>query len=69
MSVASIKGYYTTAEAAEELEVSPGRVRQFEVEGRLKSHKIGNALLFDIKEVKEFKRLDRPSGRPKNSQK
>ncbi len=69
MSVASIKGYYTTAEAAEVLDVSPGRVRQFEIEGRLTGLKVGNALLFPVEEVRQFKRQDRPNGRPKNSEK
>lgn len=66
--MATVSGYFTTEEAAEELDVTAGRVRQFQVEGRLPAIKVGMALLFPVEAVREFKKKDRPNGRPKNSE-
>jgi excisionase family DNA binding protein len=52
----------TTAEAAERLGVSPSRVRQFILDGRLPAQKVGRDLFIkesDLKRVRE-----RPTGRP-----
>jgi excisionase family DNA binding protein len=57
-----IKGMLTTSEAAERLGVTPGRVRQFVLSGRLPAEKIGRDLFIkesDLKLVEE-----RPTGRP-----
>lgn len=58
-----IEGYLTTAEAAEKLSVSTGRVRQLIAEKRLPTTKIGNLNLIkeaDLKLVQERKRTGRP---------
>jgi excisionase family DNA binding protein len=59
------KAFITTAEAAEILGVSPSRVRQFILEGRLKSQKIGRDQLLIKKDVDIFAAEPRyRTGRP-----
>jgi excisionase family DNA binding protein len=66
MSMAIGPELLTTQEVADVLDVTCGRVRQFVVEGRLEpSKRIGTNLLFDPKQVREFKKTPRPMGRPK----
>jgi len=58
----------TTSEAAKVLGVSPARVRQLVLEGRLTGKKVGRDLLFDPNEVESFSHLPRKiTGRPKKS--
>lgn len=58
----------TTEEVAKRLGVSPGRVRQFNVEGRLPhDRKVGPLLFFDREIVEAFAKEPRPTGRPKQS--
>lgn len=57
-----LEGYLTVVEAAEFLNVSGGRIRQFISEGRLDSIKVGNTRL--IKKV-DLENLEiKKSGRP-----
>lgn len=55
----------TTAEAAEQLNVTPGRVRQFIVDKRLKAEKVGRDRLIRQTELDRFIREhNRQPGRP-----
>lgn len=58
----------TTEQAAEIIGVSEIRVRQFCQEGRL-GKKFGDRWVITAKEAREFSGKQRPSGRPKKSQK
>jgi site-specific DNA-methyltransferase (adenine-specific) len=59
------KAFITTAEAAEILGVSPSRVRQLILEGRLKSQKIGRDQILTRKDVDIFAAEPRNrTGRP-----
>lgn len=63
----AIGNYLTTEEVADELGVTPGRVRQFVTEERLKPReKIGQVLFFDKIDVQKFATLPRKTGRPKS---
>lgn len=61
----AIGEYLTTTEAARELRVSAGRIRQFCVEGRLAFEKVGSSLLFHRSVIQQFKKTPRKTGRPK----
>jgi excisionase family DNA binding protein len=54
--------WLTTREAAGILGVSPGRVRQLALEGRLPFERFGQSLAFKRTDLKRFK--PRSSGRP-----
>lgn len=56
--------YLTTKLAAEQLGVSPSRVRQFVMEKRLPAQNIGRQLVFQAKDVAAFERL--PPGRKRS---
>ena len=58
----SIEGYLTVNEAADLANISGSRIRQFIVEGRLESIKIGNLRLIKKTDVEnlELKRTGRP---------
>jgi site-specific DNA-methyltransferase (adenine-specific) len=57
--------YCTTTEAAEYLKITPARVRQFILEGRLESEKIGRDHMISEKVLKEFALKGRKNvGRP-----
>ncbi|OHB41397.1 MAG: hypothetical protein A2Y11_03495 [Planctomycetes bacterium GWC2_39_26] len=61
--------YFTTAEAASFLNVTPARVRQFIIEGRLASIKMGRDHLIAESTLKNFadsgrKNIGRPSKKP-----
>ncbi len=63
----AIGNYLTTDEVAEILGITPGRVRQIVVDGRLvPDEKIGNANLFTRENIDNFAKLERKNGRPKN---
>ena len=56
----------TTEEAAAILGVTPSRVRQYVMEGRLPCRRLGrHMLLFSAADVKKFRKL--PTGRPKSN--
>lgn len=62
----AIGNYLTTEDVADKLGVTPGRVRQFVVDGRLvPEKKIGQVLFFDADKVAEFAEKPRNVGRPK----
>lgn len=63
----AIGNFLTTEEAADFLKISPGRVRQFMSDGRLKPDTvIGNAALFDREKLEKFAEIPRKTGRPKS---
>ncbi|MBF0507674.1 MAG: helix-turn-helix domain-containing protein [Deltaproteobacteria bacterium] len=49
-----MEGYYTTEAAANYLDVTPSRVRQLILDGRLKSQKIGRDHFIHESELKSF---------------
>jgi len=62
--------YFTTEDAAEYLGVTPSRIRQFILENRLKSEKLGRDHLIKVSDLEEFakegkKKRGRPRGKPK----
>lgn len=57
--------YLTTTQAAELLGVTPSRVRQLILAGRLPAQKIGRDLFIKEQDIIIFKK--RPVGRPKKS--
>lgn len=66
----ALGNYLTTDDVAEILDVTPGRVRQFVVEGRLEPEtKIGQVLFFDEEKVAKFRKIPRNPGRPKGDKK
>ena len=60
-----MKGYLTTTQTAEKLNVSQARVRQMIIEGIIKAEKIGRDNFIPESEVKRLENLDRKPGRPK----
>lgn len=57
--------WLTTAQAADELGVTPGRVRQFIGDGRLPSQKVGRDRLIALDKLRKFQEShDRRAGRP-----
>ena len=65
----AINNLVTTTEAAEIIDVSPIRVRQFHKENRLRGTLVGPILLFQRKDVERFASRIRTSGRPPKSAK
>lgn len=55
----------TVEEAAAELDLCAARIRQFCAQGRI-GQKIGCQWLISPEEVRLFKQIDRPRGRPKS---
>lgn len=54
----------TTAEVAEKLNLTDGRIRQFVIDGRLiPERKIGNCYLFLAAKIRDFAKKRRPPGR------
>ncbi len=58
----TLKGFLTTKEVAEKLDLSVGRVQQFIAEGRLPATKIGQTNLVKESDLKLVE--DRKTGRP-----
>lgn len=54
----------STKEAAERLNISPIRVRQFIQEGRLKAQLVGRDYIIQESEIKRLEKSDRKPGRP-----
>ena len=62
----AIGNYLTTEDVAKQLDVTPGRVRQFVVDGRLiPDKKLGQVLFFDAEKIGEFAERLRIVGSPK----
>jgi excisionase family DNA binding protein len=66
-----IPGYMTTEQAAKQLNVTPGRVRQLIKAKILPSEKLGNSNLVPVEAVKEYAKnrgkSGWPKGKPRNS--
>ena len=60
----AIGEYLTTAEVADLLGVTTGRVRQFVKDKRLPGRSIGTMLMFHERDVRRFAKEPRPNGRP-----
>jgi len=61
------EGYFTVEKAAEKLDVSPRRIRQFIGEGRLQAMKVGKQYLISIEALGAFNDKPRKVGRPTGS--
>ncbi len=59
-----MKGYLTTKQAAERLNVVPSRVRRMILDGVIKAEKIGRDNFILESEVKRIEKIDRKPGRP-----
>lgn len=57
----------TVEQAAEELNLTPQRVRIFCREGRL-GRRVGRTWIITRKELEEFKKIPRPPGRPRKEE-
>jgi excisionase family DNA binding protein len=60
-----MKGYLTTTQTAERLNVSQARVRQMIIDGVIKADKFGRDNVISEAEIKRVEKLDRKAGRPK----
>jgi excisionase family DNA binding protein len=60
-----MKGYLTTTQTAEKLNVSQARVRQMIIEGIIKAEKVGRDNFISESEVKRIAAIKRSAGRPK----
>lgn len=60
--------YFTTEDAGKYLGVTPSRIRQFIIENRIKSEKIGRDHLIKESELEDFvKKGKKKRGRPKGN--
>ena len=59
-----IRKALTTEQAAERLQVSVSRVRQFLLQGRLRGLKFGTPWAIDPDDLAEFAKLERRTGNP-----
>jgi excisionase family DNA binding protein len=59
-----LSDYLTTAQAAEALGLSEGRVRQFVMRGQIARTKLGHLNLISRKDLEAFRKTDRPPGNP-----
>lgn len=64
VGLTTIPGYVTTAEAAQMLNVSHGRVRQLVADGVLESVLVGRTRLIPVAAVKARQEAAPPAGRP-----
>ncbi len=60
-----MKGFLTTTQTAERLNISQARVRQLIIEGVITAEKFGRDNFIPESEVKRIGELDRKAGRPK----
>ena len=60
-----MKGYLTTKQVAEKLNVVPSRIRRMILDGIIQAEKVGRDNFISEAEVKRIVSLDRKSGRPK----
>ena len=72
LKVSSIPGYLTTAQAAERLEVTSGRIRQLICAGKLQATKIGDTWLISEESLEKFvpnwRRPGWEKGRPRKTE-
>ena len=59
-----MKGYLTTKQVAERLNVVPSRVRRMILDGVIEAEKIGRDNFVSEREVKRVESIDRKPGRP-----
>ena len=59
-----MKGYLTTIQAAERLNVVPSRIRRMILDGVIKAEKIGRDNFILESEVATLEKIDRKAGRP-----
>ncbi len=59
-----MKGYLTTKQTAERLNVVPSRVRRMILDGVIKAEKVGRDSFILESEVKRLEGIDRKAGRP-----
>ncbi len=59
-----MKGYLTTTQTAERLNLSQARVRQMIIEGIIRAEKVGRDNFIPESEVKRLEGIDRKAGRP-----
>jgi excisionase family DNA binding protein len=65
-----LKDAISAKDAADLLGVTPGRIRQFALEGKLKGSKFAGLWVFSRADVEEFSKQKRPkAGRPKHETK
>lgn len=62
MVIVKIPGYMTTAQAAEYLEITPGRVRQLVTMGVFSPEKAGNTNLIPIEQVESYEQNRNKAG-------
>ena len=60
-----MKGYLTTTQTAERLNVSQARVRRMILDGVIRADKFGRDNVIAEAEIKRIEKLDRKPGRPK----
>lgn len=59
-----MKGYLTTKEAAEKLNVVPSRIRRMILDGVIKAEKVGRDNFISESEIKRLESIERKPGRP-----
>ncbi len=59
-----MKGYLTTKQTAERLNVVPSRVRRMILDGVIKAEKVGRDNFIPESEVKRLENVERKPGRP-----
>lgn len=60
-----MKGYLTTKQAAERLNVVSSRIRRMILDGVIRAEKFGRDNVISEAEIKRIEKLDRKAGRPK----
>ncbi len=60
----AMKGYLTTKQTAERLNVVPSRIRRMILDGMIKAEKVGRDNFVLESEVKRLESIDRKPGRP-----
>jgi len=64
-----MKGYLTTKQTAERLNVVPSRIRRMILDGVISAEKVGRDNFILESEVKRLESLDRKPGRPSKEKK
>lgn len=59
-----MKGYLTTKQAAEKLNVVPSRIRRMILDGVIQAEKIGRDNFIAESEIQRLEKLERKPGRP-----
>lgn len=59
-----MKGFLTTKQAAEKLNLDPSRIRQMILAGQIQAEKVGRDNFIPESEIERMKKTKRPTGRP-----